>query len=759
MTRKTFLFSATGLTCLLMSSLAVAQTTSVADKPEVTELEDIVVTALRRSTVLQDTPVSIAAVGEKTLSEMGATNLPDYFRQIPNLNLTQGAVGTSRLSIRGVNSAGEATVGIYYDESPITGVSGTTQDPGGAPADLNLFDVQRVEVLRGPQGTLYGASSMAGTLRLIFNKPNMHQMEMAAEGQASSTRHGAGGYFTKGMVNYPIVDDKLALRVVGAYEQRAGYVDSVRFGAANINDRTSIAVRSLLTWTPTADMNLTGTYVYQKSEADDQQGWYPSLGEFKTDSRLKLPFNNTINLFNLTYNWELPGVTLTATGSYYKYEVLRTTDFTASYVPLLTSNAACQRFYTISTACTPTQQTTFATDLNSQFPIAGYQPADLESKTFETRAGSNGDGPVSWTVGAYYEKRNDYIESNTSLADPLTGQFYMPLRNRAYRWVATDVTQKAVFGDVSYSPIEALTLTVGLRRYDYKKLTTGQTPLGDRVSGGVAAPFSQAGADAKGWLKKVNVSYKFTPDILAYASAAQGFRPGGANNIPVLPQGLVAYAADKLWNYEAGVKTSWLNGGLVVNLAAYQVDWDNIQTSARTADNLFNFITNAGAAKIKGGEIEIIARPMQGLTLSAAGGISDAKLTEDQLNASVLVTATTGRAGDRLPNVPKYSGSLNASYKWPIIKDYSGLVRADYAYTSGMQTTFRRTDPSYMTYGSYGTINLRAGVENDRRGLYFFAQNLTDVAGITGASRTASSPPLVYSISPRTIGINARISY
>ncbi|HTK36382.1 MAG TPA: TonB-dependent receptor [Caulobacteraceae bacterium] len=757
MTRKALFFLATSLTCSLVSSIAFAQS-SVA-KDDATGVQDIVVTSLRRSTVLQQTPISVVAVTEKNISEMGATNLPDYFRQVPNLNLTQGGLGGARISIRGINSAGEATVGLYYDETPITGPSGTTQDPGGGSADLNLFDVARVEVLRGPQGTLYGSSSMGGTLRLIFNKPNTHEWEMAAEGQASTMRNGSAGYFAKGMVNYPIAEDKLALRLVTFYEKRGGFVDNIRLGTKDVNDSKSVGARGLLTWTPTPDMNLTGTYLYQKTDADDQEGWYPSLGEFNTDSRVKLPFNNTLNLFNLTYNWELPGVTLTATGSYYKYEILRATDFTASYVPLLTSNAACQRFYSITASCTPAQQSTFATSLSGQFPIGGWQPGYLKSRTLEVRASSRGNGPLTWTLGAYYEHRNDYIDSNTSLANPLTGDFYMPLQNRAYRWVATDVTQKAAFAEVSYNPVEPLTLTVGARRYDYEKVTSGETPLGDRVFGGVSAPYSEAGANAKGWLTKFNASYKFSSRIMGYVTAAQGFRPGGANNIPVLPQGLVPYGADKLWNYEVGLKTSWLNGALVANLAAYQTDWTNIQTSARTADNAFSFITNAGAARVKGGELEVTARPARGFTLGAAAGYIDARLTEDQRNASVLVTATTGRAGDRLPSVPKFNASMNATYTWPVFSGYDGLVRLDYAYTGQMQTTFRTTDPNFTTYGDYGTVNLRIGIENGKRGIYLFAQNLTDIAGVTGASRTVGGPPVVYSLPPRVIGVNARIAY
>jgi outer membrane receptor protein involved in Fe transport len=722
-------------------------------------LAEIVVTALKRASTLQDTPLSIAALTGDGLRDMGATSLPDYFRQIPNLNLTQGGFGQNRISIRGINSAGEATVGLYYDETPITGPSGTTQDPGGSAADLNLFDVERVEVLRGPQGTLYGSSSMAGTLRVIFNKPDPTRLEQAVEAQVSSTSGGSTGYYSKGMVNVPIVKDVLAARIAAYYEQRAGYVDSVRFGTQDVNDRTLKGARTLLAFAPNSDMDLTGTLIYQKSDADDQQGWYAALGRNNTDSRLRLPFNSELQLYNLTYNWRLPIATLTATGSYYDYEILRATDFTQSYVPLLQSAVACRRYFAQAAACTTQQQNSFATYLSGQFPIGGYQPAWLHSKNYEVRASSNTDGAFTWTAGGYYEERQDHIDSNTSLADPTTGVFYVPLQNRAYRFVQTSVTQKALFADVSYSPIKPLAFTVGARRYDYSKETAGANLLADAVVGSVTVPFSRVGADAQGWLKKFGVNYQVTPNFLAYASASEGFRPGGANNVPTLPTGLVAYDADSLWNYELGVKSSWFGDTVVVNAAMFQVDWSNIQTSARTADNLFSFITNAGEARVRGGEIEITMQPMQGLTVGVAAGYTDAKLTADQANASVLVTSSTGRSGDRLPNVPDLTAAANASYSWPLFGDYDGLARFDYAYTGRMRSTFRPNDATYTQYGSYGTVNLRLGCENKARGLYLFAQNLTDEVGVTGATLSAGFTPLIFTVPPRTIGINGRISF
>ncbi|MET0370726.1 MAG: TonB-dependent receptor [Sphingobium sp.] len=746
-----------------MASPTLAQTEVPAASQAAGESDgEIVVTALRRSSTLQDAPLSIAAISGDGLAKMGATGLQDYFRAIPNLNLSQGQIGSSRISIRGINAAGEATVGLYFDEVPISGPSGTTQDAGNNAADLNLFDVERVEVLRGPQGTLYGSSSMAGTLRLIFNKPDASKREAAMESQISTTKGGSVGYFVKAMVNQPLIEDVLALRVSAYQEERPGYVDNVTYGTRNVNNGSSKGVRALLAFTPRPDMTLTGTAIYQQTRADDQQGWYEAVGRYQAQSQLQLPFNSKLQLYNLTYDWELPGVTLTATGSWYRYDILRSLDFTAPVNALSQSPAACRTYFALATGtpCSSAQLATYRNAGLASLPAIGYQPAHLKAKTAELRATSTGKGPFNWAIGAFYEKRDDYIDSHVSLASPLTGATYLPLQDLSYRYVATELTQKAAFGEVSLEPFQGLTLTAGARYYDYSKTTAGEATLASPLTASAITPYGAVTAKAKGWIEKFNVSYKFSRDVMVYATASKGFRPGGANNIPSLPGGLVVYAPDSLWNYEAGLKSSLFDNMVTFNLALFQIDWKDIQTSARTADGLFSFITNAGKARIRGGEADLTVRPAQGLSVTLAAGYSDAKLSEDQINSSLQVTGSTGLNGERLPNVPKWTASATASYSWPLFGDYDGLVRADYAYTGAMTNGFGpTTNPYYEAYGNYSSVNLRTGIERKDRGIYLFVQNLTNEVGLTGAASGLGYDRLVFSIAPRTIGINTRIGF
>jgi outer membrane receptor protein involved in Fe transport len=742
----------------LMAGAVFAVTTAPAfaqSDPPPESGNEIVVTALHRNSTVQDAPLSIVALTGESLQERGATALQDYFRAVPNLNLTQGQIGSSRISIRGINAAGDPTTGLYYDEVPVTGPSGTTQDAGNNAADLNLFDVQRVEVLRGPQGTLYGSSSMAGTLRVIFNKPDPTAVAAAGEAQISSVNNGGTGWFAKAMVNVPIVSDVLAVRVTGYNEKRPGYIDSLKFGDKDVNDSTSRGIRAMVALTPSSDTTVTGTYIYQRTRADDQQGWYPALGDYKTNSPVRLPFNSDLNLYNIVLNQKLGGVALTATADYYRYDILRTIDFSPTVDALSQVPAYCQAFYAQAGACSRDQLASYRAYGLSRMPAVGYQPASLKAHNYEARLSSDNSSIFQWTFGGYYELRNDHIDSNTTTANPVTGEVYDPLWNLSYRYVETRTRQTAGFGEVSLEPLDGLTLTGGLRYYDYSKRVQGEAFLGSILTASTVTPFASTTTKANGWLEKFNISYAVRPGALVYATASKGFRPGGVNNIPGLPAALVTYAPDSLWNYEAGFKTSWLNDRLTVNGALFQIDWNNMQVGTRYL-SIYSILTNAGKARVRGAELELTARPVRGLDLSASAGYVDAKLTQDQANSLVVAS---GLAGDRVPNVPKWTASASAAYRWSLTDALTGMLRADFAYTGRMQSDFRPSFVYYLGYGDYATLDLRASVEAKKWTVSAFVQNAGNVKGITGASSGLGYSELSYSIPPCTVGLNFSVRY
>ena len=739
------------------SAVAEPQRQSEAAAPTV--VDDVVVTALRRESSVQKIPISIVALTGQTLAQTGVTGLADYFRQVPSLNVTSGSGGSSRISIRGINGAGEATTGLYYGETPVTGPSGTTQDAGSNAADVNLFDVDRVEVLRGPQGTLYGASSMAGTLRIIFKQPNPTRYEAAAEARFAETQGGTASYFVKGMINAPLIEDRLAVRLAAYTEKRPGYVDNIRYGTKNIDKSDSHGVRALVGFTPDSDTSITTTVIYQKTTADDAQGWYPSLGKYKTNSPSQLPFDTEFQLYNLVLNRDFGLAKLTTSASFYRYDIVRSFDFTPNVAFLSQSPGACASFF-LTGPCTPAQLTDFKAFAASRSPAAGYQPANLRSQNYEARLSSPDGAKFEWTVGAYYDRRHDHIDSNVTSVSQLTGAVPNPLQDLSYRYVETIARQVAGFGDLTTHVTDKFTIDVGARYYDYRKTVSGAALLASPLTASVLTPFSQTSTQQSGWIEKASLNYKFTPKIMAYATASKGFRPGGVNNVPGLPANLVSYQPDSLWTYEAGLKSSWLNDALTANFTVLQIDWSNIQTQARTQNGLFAYLTNAGHARVRGAEGEIVAHPIVGLTLSGAASYMDARLTEDQSSASTLITGASGRAGDRIPFTPDWTASASANYVWPVSDRLDARVRVDYAYTGSIQSTFHRVgDPFFLSYGTFSTVNARLGVETRKWSAAAFVENLTNSQGLIGAVSSLGSPGLSWSVRPRTAGVTVSANF
>lgn len=360
---------------------------------------EIIVTALKRSTTIQTTPISISAVTEKSLRHLGATSIQDYYRTVPNLQVEGSSPTSRRLTLRGVRSAGEATVGLYYDETPLTGPAGTTADASSTTADINLFDVERVEVLRGPQGTLYGSGSMGGTLRVIMNKPDSHKYSGEIDTQGTTTEGGDPGYQVKGMVNVPLIEDKLAARLVLYKSEQGGYIDDTVLHKKNINSQNSEGGRLMIGYTPIEDLTITATGMYQKTVLDGQSSWYETLGRdsYKTNARVIAPTSDTLKMYNLTAKWKLPFATLTATSSYYKWNLLRNSDYTPTLAASATNATSCANYIAggpppplpvggSNPACTiPTQMAQYTAYANSRLPGALYQPMGLTSWNHEVR--------------------------------------------------------------------------------------------------------------------------------------------------------------------------------------------------------------------------------------------------------------------------------------------------------------------------------------------------------------------------------------
>jgi iron complex outermembrane receptor protein len=733
---------------------------------------DIIVTALRRDERLQDAPASITAISGETLTKLGAKDFNDYYRSVPSLQITSNPItpGASRISIRGVYAAGESTAGLYYGDTPVTGPAGNLADPGAQLPNLNLFDVERVEVLRGPQGTLYGAGSVGGTIRVIFAKPNATKFEGHIEAQGSTTEHGGEGGSLRGAINIPIATDVLALRVVGFTERTAGYVDNIRFNTKDINESTASGGRAILAFTPTDNFEVTGTAMYQESHYNNNSTWFQQYGRksYETDSPINVPYDDKMRLFSATANWTTPFVKLTGTVSHYRWNIVREGDATVGLYPSIvsagTSSPLCSIYNQLSGPCSADQLANYKSYAFGTLPASYHSPMVLKVDTQEFRIASVAKTWFDWTVGIFHEKRFDTIDSYLAKVDASTGDLLDPLLSNSYRIVSTDFSQFSQFAEVSVRPIEGLTLTGGARHYEFKKEVSGQVIQTGIVIGSFAGPLTGVSQSESGWVGKAAISYKFNDQVLAYAQWAQGFRPGGANNIPTANQSLVTYGSDALDSYEAGLKTTLLGGKATFNIALFQIEWSNMQSVAFVPP-AYRIITNSGDSRIRGVEVEATAQPIPGLQFNAGFSyLPTAKLITAQAADGISQTGQNGLVGDRLPYTAKFTSNFSADYSWALTKNLEAFVRADINYHGKSANEFRPTFVNYERLPGFAEVNAKMGIDTERWGAFLFVNNVTGTLGAVAVQSLSTVSPyqaerILGTIRPRSYGINVSAKF
>ncbi|CAN5330441.1 TonB-dependent receptor [soil metagenome] len=716
---------------------------------------EIIVTALKRDTTLQETPISISAITGETIANSGVQSIADLNASVPSLSFVDGGPSQRRVVIRGIQAAGEPTVGTYYDETPVTGVIGAGNDAGGSTPELRLFDVQRVEVLRGPQGTLYGSGSMGGTLRIIYQKPTF-ESEGAIDAGLSSTNHGGVNYEGSAMVNVPIVNDKIAVRAVGFYRNATGFIDNTTLGINNINDQKSYGGRFLVRLTPTEDWTIDAAAYINRSRTDTNS-WTLAAGKYNSDALTRQPVKDDLELYSLTSTYDFGPVALTGVVSY-MHRDLSTVSDVSRFIRSTRTAAGCAA--RSGGACSPTRLTDYYALVDGQSSSALYPQQDMKSWTAELRLSSTGDGPLNWTVGGFYSDRDTYVENPQVNTDPTTGEVIRPLQIATTRYINDSLRQVAAFGEVSFDVTDKLNLTAGGRYFKYNKDISGQTPIGSILVGAVVRPLSFISSKEDGTVVKANASYKITPTTMFYVEAAQGFRPGGANQVIGLASELTPYTSDSLWNYEAGLKNSFFNRKLTLNVDVFQIDWSDMQITGRTPNGAFSFITNAGKARVRGVEAETTINPVSGFSISANASYTDAKLTENQSNANV---SAAGLKGDRIPYVPKFSAGIGAQYGWAISDMASGFVRIDGNHVGSSYSDFRPAATYTRHMDSYELVNVRVGLEHpdNKWGAYVFVTNLLDDTAITRSTSSAIAVgrTLVNSATPRTVGLNVRTSF
>lgn len=722
-------------------------------------LEEVVVTATKREERAQDVPMSIAVIGNQEIERRGLISMADYLRTVPGVSLTATGAGNNSIIMRGVSASpqtfdrgAKATVGYYLNDIPLAGYTFR----GGA--DVKLVDLERVEVIRGPQGTLYGSGSLGGTVRNIANPPALGQFEGSVKaGYSHTQRAGSDNSFLEGVVNLPVVVDKLAVRVVGYRFDNSGYVDNIagsnpatlaRAATYGVSDLAKdekgvggdeyLGGRISLLFQPTDNWKATLTHLRQDITQHGLPDSEPSRPGSYQQARLQL--------------LEIPGIV--AAGDERLEDNLRVSNATIEYQfdwgSLLSSSSLIREDYL--------EKRDVGVFFAGMPPVHQNNPGETEGFTQEIRFTSNFRGPIQVLAGLYYDDvQRDFLSGNYYGGRNLSANPFSQviLINDL---TENSIRQKAAFGEVSYE-WKRLELTMGGRGFSYDDATIITR------GGGALSPAGITRLQGKndGSTVKANLTYKPSGQALLYGQFSQGFRLGSPvaaaapacdlNSDGLIDGTNISAAArtldpDSLDSYELGTKLTLMGNSLVVNAAAFRNTWKGLPVRVVIACGL-GADANAGEARTQGIEFSSDYSITKNLRLSLGASYVDAELTKD-------APAIRALAGDRLPGSPKYTLNMGTQYEFDMF-GRPAYVRADYAKVGGFYNNLKQVG---LQAGNYGLLNIGAGITLDRIGFDLLVKNATNSAELTWADTAfTGSIARVYRLRPRTIGVNAHFSF
>ncbi|MGH6870883.1 MAG: TonB-dependent receptor domain-containing protein [Rhizomicrobium sp.] len=676
--------------------------------------EQVVVTATKRREVAQTIPASIAVISGRELDDTRTRTPNELTTQVAGLLATNLGPGQDKLFVRGLSDSvlpgqSESIVGLYLDEARITD---DAPDP-----DLRLVDIDRVEVVRGPQGTLYGAGSLAGLVRIITNKPDFDDREFAAETSVANTKTGAPSYGVDMMVNQPLVAGKLALRLVGYVQHDGGYIDELRFNLPNANSTFTEGGRAALSWRPNAIWTVTAGLTYQDIRERDSQYFTEGSAALVRDNFVLEPTSNRFFEANVTVTASLNWADLVYASAVTVRKLHSKYDATSAWSDL----------------------TGFATGAS-----AFNDGRDVTSVTQEFRLASNGNTRWQWLAGAFYSHRDEDFGSDLTGPDA-TGSLLDAESERR-----TDhADEYALFGEATYRPWPKISITAGARVFE-----ASHSVGADALSTIPGASFAFASSTSQhGVTPKLVLAYRPVRPVTVYASVSEGYRLGGFNING--PAGAMAgddgsggstFESDFLWNYEIGAKTEFWGGRLVANAAGYLAVWRNVQSDQVRSDGTF-YIVNAGTVNDLGLEADVSLIPLDNLTLRANLFLNNAQLN----HPNPLLVQTEGV----LPGAPDISFGVSGRYDIPLRKWGSAFIGADYSFVGRSHLGFDESNSPPM--GGYHLTNLRLGLTHGSWEFTAFADNLANNQKNTFAfgnpfdfatSRQVTPPR------PRTIGVS-----
>jgi iron complex outermembrane recepter protein len=725
--------TAMGLATPFLSQQSVAL--DAAQPSDSSDLVTIIVTAEKRAEPLKDVPMSVTAVQGDFLDKLVDRDFSDYAAMVPGLSLVSTQPGLTRLTLRGQNAGGVgSTVAVYLDESPF-GSSSALLNGSVLTGDFDTWDLQRIEVLRGPQGTLYGANSEGGLLKFVTTAPVLGSFSGAVELTGESVEYGGKGGDIRAVVNLPL-GDKFALRVGGFDQDVAGYIKDPLTGQTDVNEGHKHGGRASLLAAPTDDLSIRLTAETQESKYDgtplvdvNPSTLQPVHGDFTQERFLSEPSNFKYDNYNATIDWNAGPFSILSTTSYGILDSDLVTDAT-------------------STVLIP-PSTTLGDFLGAVIApgLGGYidNSVDLSKFTQELRLTSRASDRLEWQVGGYFTHEIGHLLQHLNAVTIPGGgpsglpSLEIPVLDSAYK-------EYAGFANLTYHFNSQFDIQAG-GRFSKNEQTAEETVTG------LLVPTPQIfTADSSGHVFTYSVAPQWHVDAntMVYARVASGYRPGGPNALPPLapPNVPREYGSDKTVNVELGVRSTLLDGVLSLDVAAFHVNWTDIQLLEVV--NNFGVNGNGGTAKSQGLEWTVGLIPVHGLTFTWTGAYTDAYLTAP-------APGVNGQEGDPLPYAPKWSSSLNGEYDWAAFANYKAFVGALWSYVGSRSTDFG-SSPSAIAQvelPSYNTIEARLGLDNNRYRVMLYGKNLGNSKGITSYS-SSGAPGLngeVGVIQPRTIGV------
>ena len=790
-------------------ALALAASTSLVSGALIADenvLEEVTVTATKRAENLQDVPFAVSALGQEKLDELNIANFDDYIRYLPGVNAAGRGPGQSSIFIRGMATdssdqtsieigAPVPNVALYLDEQPVSS--------GGRNLDLYAADIARVEVLPGPQGTLFGASSQAGTIRLITNKPVYNEFQAGFKASIATTKGGDLSNSVEAYMNWPVIDDRLAIRGVFYNAVEGGYIDNVygenaytaddvgfpegaestvvnniQFVENDFNDAVYTGARVSVNYAINDDWELLGQYMAQTLDVDGVFDHSPEsindipnvqsgsrvVGDLKVQRFFPDYLDDEFQRFGLTVNGRLGALDLVYAGSYLDREVNNSFDYSGyTQIGNYGYYYLCQPEYTL---CGDPTQGVIAYITN-------------ERTTHELRISSSEGERVNFVAGIFYDDITTKVDTNFYVAGS-TG-FFAPNRpmagstqnNPAFRPpgitfindAIREEEQIAFFGEVTFDVTDKLSLTAGARYYDLESSLLGSSSFANVCDFSMPCDSSQDGEGGRNYdeifapflplkesdtILKGIVSYRLFDDTLFYMLYSEGFRPGGFNRIDSdeVPK---TYVSDEVTNYEFGWKSTLLGGTLRFNGSIYRIDWDGLQVGITDFDiSVITFTTNAADAEITGFEGDLTWLATDNLTLAGAWSLNDTEMVRVPPGASDIAGA-----GSRLALAPEVQYNLSARYQW-VQNQMAPYAQVVYAYTSDQYSSIV-VDNRFLQK-SYNTLDASFGLHLDNWSVELFGENLTDERAQLFIN-SLDTDLRITTNRPRTFGLKVKYDY